>query len=97
MEANLPSIDLQVWARTFNYWLQLNLAPTGLLTLVQQDHHESAWTKTTIQKLYSLGLSPQHLLTMGLSKAKNLIRQRLLDIEQQNNLATIRKFCPWYD
>nr|XP_034966343.1 uncharacterized protein LOC118082652 [Zootoca vivipara] len=96
LEASLPSVETRSWQRTLNYWLRLNLNPTGLLPLVLQDSHKSVWSKLVHQKLISCGLHPQQLLMMGHTNAKRLIGQRLKDLEQQNNLAIIKKSCPWF-
>ena len=63
---------------------------------VIRDAHESAWFKMVRLKLLSCGLHAQHLLMLFPSKAKSLIDQRLMDIEQQNNLAKTKKFCAWF-
>uniref|UniRef100_A0A670HL80 ribonuclease H n=1 Tax=Podarcis muralis TaxID=64176 RepID=A0A670HL80_PODMU len=96
LETGLLSVETRTWLRTFNYWLRLNLNPSGLLPLVARDAHRSRWSKVVHQKLLTCGLQAQHLLKMGLPKAKTIIDQRMKDIEQQNNLAYIKKFSAWY-
>lgn len=96
LESGLPSVTTQAWLRTFNFWLRLNLASSGLIRYVMEDSHKSVWNKNIKAKLCTLGLSPDLLLPIGNYRARNIVKQRLYDIEHQNDLSATTKLCPWY-
>lgn len=85
LEAGLYSIKAKVWIRTLCTWLRLNNSPAGLLSLMLLDKFQSSWLKGTLRKLATYGLSPEYLLSLERGRAKNIIKERLRDIEAQND------------
>ncbi|XP_063000374.1 uncharacterized protein LOC134410782 [Elgaria multicarinata webbii] len=89
MESGLIRIEAHVWQITISTWLRLKLTPAGLLPLIFQDNYQMKWWNIIKEKLCTYGFSTEHLLAIGLEKAKDLVKQRIWDIELQNDLSQI--------
>ena len=91
-EAGLLTVDSVLWLHTLYYWVGIYLKPTGLIPALLASVPHPQWSLRVLNKLRSIGLDPEQILESGFIKAKRLIRERLTDIEAQNELAVLPPF-----
>lgn len=61
----------------------------GIVALILKDDVHNGWLKNIQKKLAQLGLSMCDLPLLGLERARLVIKQRIRDIEWQNDLACV--------
>ena len=82
-ESGLLKVETRAWLTTINYWLRIYLLPKGLIPKLLAVSSQFPWNRKIIDKIQTLGLDPTHLIELGFKTAKAVVRQRLLDIDLQ--------------
>ncbi|CAI5798766.1 myocyte-specific enhancer factor 2B [Podarcis lilfordi] len=87
LELRIASLETCLWKQVFNYWLSLwhRLPDHYLAQCLWRDEFPSLWTSRIHAKLLSYGISPLDSLKLDQITAQRLIRQRLDDIDLQQN------------
>lgn len=79
-----------MWRHAFNYWLSLwhKLPNYHLIQCLWRDEFTSPWATKIHSKLLTYGISPSDILNLDLITAKKVIKQRLEEVDLQQNLTT---------
>lgn len=90
LELKTPSLEILMWRHAFNYWLSLwhKLPNYHLIQCLWRDEFTSPWATKIHSKLLSYGISPSDILNLDLITAKKVIKQRLEEVDLQQNLTT---------
>ncbi|XP_053100482.1 uncharacterized protein LOC128322711 [Hemicordylus capensis] len=92
MEAGLIKIESRAWLLIIYFWLRVHLRLVGLIPQFLSLNPQPQWCTVVSKKLAALGIDPEQLLELDLSNAKRIVKQRLADIELQNNQASLTEF-----
>ena len=92
LETGMTRVEALICLTSIYKWLALNLKPQGISPLILCDQFQSEWQLAVLNSLQNMGLAPQALLRMDLRQAKAMVRQRLSDIERQQDCSR----CPEY-
>ena len=95
LETGQTSIESRAWLITFKYWLRLHNDPdpNSLIFQLLQDSSSSNWLAIIEKKISALGLCLDSFYMLSASETFQIIKQRVLDIEQQNLYNAANKTC----
>lgn len=95
LEAGQYRLEHLAWCYFVKFWLKVcyNAGRAPLLQELLADSWQSPGFRCFIEKLRSIGFSPQLLGNYNLSATRRLVIQRLYDIESQVVNAAAAKFC----
>ncbi|XP_053146803.1 uncharacterized protein LOC128342830 [Hemicordylus capensis] len=88
-EAGVFRLEMRFWLSIFRFWLKLIFAQVGLAPPTLVDSYASKWKVALRYKLQSYGLPQEELIRMGYDQAMRVIKQHVLDIELQEELAKL--------
>lgn len=92
LEIGVIKVESKVSLASINLWLKLTFYPQGLASLILQDSFESEQIKAVQSNLLNLGFSPSSVFKMKYNQLKQILKQRIKDIEWQADLGKAPAF-----
>lgn len=79
-------VEVKAWLLIFNFWLKCYFPPAGLILLIVTDQFQSSWYLLVLKKCALFGLSLSLLLSLEYNITCQMVKARLFDTKQQNEL-----------